>query len=113
MDVLYSRGHADVLEIQSGLPNPPSGMAIRRMLSILEEKGQLKRRKQGRKFIYQPAQAKAKAGFHALQHVLETFFEGAVDKALALHLARTQTCVTDEQLNRMMELIQDARNRED
>lgn len=50
MDIVFASGEASVLQIQDHLPEAPSGMAIRRMLSILEEKGHLKRRQEGREF---------------------------------------------------------------
>ena len=60
-------------------------MAVRRMMHILEEKGRLKRREAGREAVYLPAESKAKAGITALRRVLDTFFGGAVDDALAAH----------------------------
>ena len=60
MEVIYGRGEATVLQVQSGLEDAPSGMALRRMLSILEEKGYVKRRKEGREFVYMPVQARRK-----------------------------------------------------
>ena len=61
MDILYANGEASVLEIQSALPEAPTPMAVRRMLQILEEKGAVVRRKQGREFIYRPKQARRRA----------------------------------------------------
>ena len=83
-------------------------MAVRRMLQILEEKKYLHRRKEGREVVYLPAQSKARAGMSALCHVLDTFFGGAVDEALAAHLTSKET-VTPDQLARMKNLIDQAR----
>ena len=112
MDVLFSRGEATVLEIQSELPNPPTATAIRTMLHILNEKGLLKRRKQGREFIYAPRKARRKAGTKALKHVVETFFEGSFANALAAQLAIGKEDFTDDEMREMVKLIQDARKRE-
>jgi predicted transcriptional regulator len=83
-------------------------MAVRRMLQILEEKGHLRRRQKGREVLYFASQSKLKAGATALQHVLDTFFGGAVDEALAVHLANKEL-LRPEQLARMLELIEKAR----
>jgi predicted transcriptional regulator len=108
MDLMFAEGEATVKQIQAALPNPPTDMAVRRMLHILVEKGQLSRRQAGREVIYSPTQSKQRAGASALQHVLDTFFGGAVDVALAAHLAKKES-VTSEQIARMRELIEQAR----
>lgn len=111
MDILYAKGEASVTDVQEGLDDAPTGMAIRRLLSIMEEKGHVRRTKDGRKHLYRPARAKKKVGMEALRHVLDTFFEGSVDDALALHLTEGDTDVTDEQLRRMKRLIEEARKK--
>jgi predicted transcriptional regulator len=108
MDLIYMAGEATVRQVQAKLPDPPTDMAVRRMLQILEEKGHLRRRPEGREVVYLPAQSKARAGVKALQHVLDTFFSGAVDEALAAHLASNEAAAP-EQLARMRKLIEQAR----
>lgn len=108
MDIIYAVGEATVRQVQAKLPDPPTDMAVRRMLQILEEKGQVQRRAEGREVVYLPAQSKARAGLSALQHVLDTFFSGAVDEALAAHLA-SKEAASPEQLARMRKLIEQAR----
>ncbi len=112
MDVLYAKGGATVMEICRQLPDPPTDMAIRRLVHILEEKGHVKRRKQGREYVYLPRQSKRRAGVSALQHVLDTFFDGALDEALAAHLAKKED-VSQDQLERMIRLIQQSRKEEE
>ena len=112
MDILYAKGEASVLEIQSGLPSAPTPMAVRRMLQILEEKGAIARRKQGRGFIYRAKQARKRAGSKALKHVLETFFEGSLEQALATHLSDgTSKKISAGEVRRLMELIEQERGK--
>jgi len=107
MDIVFARGEATVRQIQAELPDPPTDMAVRRMLHILEEKGHLRRRQEDREVIYLATQSKLRAGANALQHVIDTFFGGAVDEALAVHLAKKEA-VSPEQLARMQEIIKQA-----
>ena len=109
MDALFQLQEADVVDIQSALPQAPGGMAIRKMLSILEAKGHVARRKEGRKFLYRPSQHPRKAGGVALRHLLTTFFGGSVEQALAAHLQDPNTELTNEQCARMIEMIESAR----
>lgn len=110
MDALHAASSATVAQIQARLPDPPTDMAVRRMLHILEEKGHVKRQgKEGREVIYAPAQSKTRAGLSALRHVLDTFFGGSVDEALAAHLTGKDAGLTDEQAKRIQQLIEAAR----
>ena len=110
LDVLHSDGQATVALVRTRIPDPPTDMAVRRLMHILEEKGHVKRLgKEGREVVYAPAQSKAKAGLKALQHVLDTFFGGAVDQALAAHLTKKDADLTDAQAARIQEIIDQAR----
>ncbi len=111
MDSLYARDRATVNEVRSDLPDPPTDKAVRRMLEILEEKGIVTRRKRGREYVYRPTQSKKRAGQKALRHLLDTYFEGALDQAFAIHLGASGSDVSDETLERIIQLIQQARKK--
>lgn len=108
LDILFSHDGATVATVRQELPEAPTDMAVRRLLHILEEKGHVKRRKAARGFLYVPRQSKRLAGARALQHVLDTFFEGAVDQAVATHLMKKNSKITPEQVAMLQQLIQEA-----
>lgn len=107
MAIVFARQKATVQDIRAALPDPPTPMAVRRMLAILQEKGHLKRQKRGREFVYLPRQSKQRAGLKALRHVLETFFDGSVEAALATHLEKPGAEISDDELQRLTQLIED------
>ena len=109
MDILFARGEATVLQIAEDLPDPPTPMAVRRMLHILVEKGHLKRRQEGREMVYAPREPRKRAGTNAFQNVLETFFRGSLEEALAAHLVSRKEKVSDEERGRLLKLIQQSR----
>lgn len=109
MDVLFARGEATVNQIAEALPDPPTAMAVRRMMHILEEKGHLRRREQGREVVYAPKEAKDKAGRSAFEKVLETFFGGSLEEALAAHLVSRKDGVSAGERERLISLIDQAR----
>ena len=109
MDVLFARGEATVNQIAEALPDPPTPMAVRRMMHILEEKGHLRRREQGREVVYAPKEAKDKAGRSAFEKVLETFFGGSLEEALAAHLVSRKDGVSAGERERLISLIDQAR----
>ena len=108
MDILFAKCEATVRQIQAELDEPPTVMAVRRMLHILEEKGYLKRHQVGRAVVYSPLESRKSAGASALKHVVDTFFSGAIDEALAAHFARKEE-VSPEQLARLHEMIAQAK----
>ena len=109
MDVIFARGEATVNHIAEALPDPPTPMAVRRMMHILEEKGHLRRREQGREIVYMPRQSKDKAGRSAFEKVLETFFGGSLEEALSAHLLSRKDGVSSEERDRLVKLIEQTR----
>lgn len=109
MDAVFELGEATVNQVVDAIPDAPTTMAIRRMMHILEEKGYLKRRKHGREIIYSPRESREKAGRGAFQKVLETFFGGSLEEALAAHLLSRKDRVSDEERDRLIALIEQAK----
>ncbi len=112
MNVLYRHGQAAVTDIAAELPDPPSDTAIRTHMRILEEKGQVKRQRQGRRHLYRPTMGRKRAARAALNGVLATFFDGSLGDAVAAHLADPRAAIDDDELERLRALVSDAeRNR--
>lgn len=109
MDAVYGLGKATVNQVVESIPSPPTTMAVRRMMHILEEKGHLKRQEHGREVVYSPRQPKTKAGRIAFEQVLETFFGGSLVEALAAHLHSRKDQVSDQERERLIELIEQAK----
>lgn len=109
MEVVYARGQASVAEVLAALPDPPSYSAVRAMLNMLEEKGHLRHKEQGRKFIYLPTVPRAQASRSAIKNLLQTFFGGSVSEAVASMIELDRKQLSDEDLERLARLIEDAR----
>ncbi len=110
LNILYAKDGATTMEVVGAMADPPTDKAVRRMLHILEEKGHVRRRSRGREVVYTPRRSKKRAGTSALQHVIDTFFGGALDQALAAHFAKKEVDVSPEQLQRIKRLIDETRN---
>lgn len=109
MDAVFELGEATVNQVVEAIPHAPTAMAVRRMMHILEEKGHLKRRENGREVIYAPRESKEKAGRGAFQKVIETFFGGSLEQALAAHLHSRKDAVSEEERQRLISLIEQAK----
>ena len=109
MDVVYAKGEASAAEVHAGLPDPPSYSAVRALLAILMNKGHLKHRAEQGRYIYAPTRRRAQVGRSALRRVLDTFFEGSLEKAVAAFLQGSDANLSREELQRLGQLIQQAR----
>ena len=108
MDAVFALGEATVNQVVGTIPSPPTPMAVRRMMHILEEKGHLRRRESGREVVDVPRQTKSKAGRLAFEQVLETFFGGSLEEALASHLHSRKDQVSADERQRLIALIEQA-----
>jgi predicted transcriptional regulator len=111
MDVIYSLGEASVTQVLEALANPPSRSAIRALLRILEEKGHVRHRTRGREYIFRPSQPRNRAERSAVQHILNVFFDGSLEKAVAVHLSNPKASISEDELKRLEALIRDARKK--
>ena len=109
LDVLHTRGQATAAEVLAALPNPPSYSAVRALLRILEEKGHAKHHRDGVRYVYLPKASREAASKSALQRVVSTFFKGSVTEAMAALLENSDTEISDEELNKLQQIIKQAK----
>ena len=109
MDILHARREATAAEVLAALPDPPSYSAVRALLRILEEKGHARHRREGARYVYLPRQSSNIASRFALKRVVSTFFQGSVSQAMAALLETADTEFSDAELNKLHEVIKQAR----
>src|SRR6202020_2866257 len=107
MDVLYERGRATAAEILAALPDPPSYSAIRALIKVLEDKGHVTHQEDGPRYVFTPSVPRAKARRNAVKHLLQTFFDDSVGKAVASLLGASK--LKPEELDKIEDLIAKAR----
>jgi len=106
VDAVYRLGKASVAEALAELPDPPSYSAVRAMLRLLEEKGFLKHKREGMRYVYLPAIAPEKAKRSALRHLVSTFFGGSTTDAAAALLEMSDGKMSREDKARLATLIE-------
>lgn len=109
MDILFRLGRATAAEVMAELPSDPSYSTVRTQLRVLEQKGHVRHQEDGVRFVYTPVVARHAARKSALKHVINTFFEGSPEKAVAALLGGDAAKLSDDQLDRIAELIAKAR----
>jgi predicted transcriptional regulator len=75
---------------------------------LLAQKRWLKFRRDGKRFLYRPAMGREKSRRNAVARLVETFFAGSPSDVLASMLSSTKN-ISDEEFQRMSELIEKAR----
>jgi predicted transcriptional regulator len=109
MDIVYRRAHATAAEVLGELPDPPSYSAVRALLRILEEKGYLRHQQEGPRYVFLPTLARDKARRSALKQIVQTFFDGSAEQAVAALLDMSQPRLSQADLDRLVRLIGKAR----
>jgi predicted transcriptional regulator len=109
MDILYRRGRATAGEVMEELSGDPHYSTVRTQLRVLEEKGHVRHEEIGLRYVYSPAIPRSSARKSALRHLVETFFDGSAENAVAAILGGEGTKVSDEELDRIAELVKKSR----
>lgn len=109
MDILYRRGRATVGEVMEDLSGEPAYSTVRAQLRVLEDKGHVRHEEQGLRYVYSPSGSRQTVRQSALRHLVDTFFEGSPEQVVAALLGRERARITDDELDRMARLIEQAR----
>jgi BlaI family penicillinase repressor len=109
MDILYQRGKSSASEVREAMPDAPSYSAVRAMLRVLEDKGHVKHRSEGLRYVYVPMVTHDKARRSAVKHLVDIFFSDAPEDVVAALLDVSSSRVTREELDHMSEMIERAK----
>ncbi len=109
MDIVYARGPVTVHDVVKQMADPPSYSAVRAMLRLLEEKGHLVHDQDGPRYLYRPTVPREKARQSALRQLLGTFFDGSTEQAVAALLDLSASKLSDDDLDRLADLVEQAR----
>lgn len=109
MDVLYRLSRATAAEILEALPDAPSYSTVRTQLRVLETKGHVRHEELGLRYVYSPTVPRHAARKSALKHLVDTFFDGSSAKVVAALLGGDGAALSDEELARIAEAVNNAR----
>jgi BlaI family penicillinase repressor len=109
MDIIYAAGEASAATVLERMENPPGYSTVRTLLQILVEKGHLKNRQEDGRYIYEPIHVRAKAGRSAMSRVLDTFYDGSLERAVAAMLEGRDGKLSGDEIERLGKLIDQAR----
>jgi BlaI family transcriptional regulator, penicillinase repressor len=109
MDALYRLGRATAAEILQAMPGAPSYSTVRTQLRVLETKGHVRHEEHGLRYVYTPTVPRHSARRSALKHLVETFFDGSNANVVAALLGGDGSRLSDDDLDRIAALLENAR----
>ena len=109
MDILFRRGRAPASVVREELPGDPSSSTVRTQLRILEQKGHVRHEEVGLRYVYRPVTPRRAARRSALRHLVETFFDGSAEQAVAALLGGEARRLTEAELERIAGIVSEAR----
>ena len=110
MDALYKLGRATAADVRRRIDGAPSDSTIRTQLRVLEAKGHVRHELDGFRFVYLPTVSRQSARRSALRHLVDTFFDGSSAKLVAALLGGEASRVSDDDLERIARLVEEARD---
>ena len=112
MDLLYQLGRGTAAELMKALPGEPSDSTVRTQLRVLEAKGHVRHEEAGTKYVYFPVVPRRVVRKSALKHVVDTFFDGSVEKVVAALLGPDGGRLDEKELDRIAYIVARARTEE-
>ena len=107
--ILYGADGLTAAEVRERLADPPSNSAVRALLRILEEKGHVRHEERGPRYVFSPVVSRVKASRSPLVSMLDTFFGGSTEGAVAALLDVSRDRLDAAELERIAGLIEQAR----
>jgi predicted transcriptional regulator len=105
MDVIYARGSATAADVIGDLGDPAADASLRKLIRILEGKGWLQHTRRGLEHLYVPTVSKARARAAALRQLVDTFFDGAPERAAVALLDAAKDRLSPEERTLLARLI--------
>jgi predicted transcriptional regulator len=108
MRILWDRGESLVSDLVSAMPAhaPLAYTSVLTTVRILEQKGYVEHRQEGRAFLYSPCVAEYDASRSEVRHVLHRFFDNSRERLMLSLLGESD--ITAEELQRLKEAIAQA-----
>lgn len=108
LEVLWARGEATVREVHEALRDdlPIVQNTVQAFLRIMEQKGLVTHREEGRSFVYRAVLRRDRTGKELLSGLLHGVFDGALDRLVASALAVKRPSA--DELERLRELLRTA-----
>ncbi len=111
MDIVYQLGNATAVDVEKLIPDAPANATVRKILRNLEEKGFVRHKREGKRFVFSPTISADTARTTAMEHLLDTFFRGSAARAVVALLDQSKSNLSDEEKKKIIRQIEESRKK--
>ena len=95
--------------MQAELADAPGYSTVRTLLGVLERKGHLLHERRGYHYVYSPVVEVEAASSSAIEHLMDTFFEGSAAKLVSAVLELSDSELRESEYDTILKRIEEAR----
>ncbi len=107
MDILYRLEEASAKDVMENLEDSLNYSSVRTFLRKLVEKGHIKHRECGKKYLYSPVVDREQASSTALTNLVNTFFADSPVSAVNSLLDMSLDDISQEEISELEKLIEE------
>ena len=112
IEILYRLGSASIQEIGDNLPDQSGRSSLSKLLWLMEDKGFVTHKKEGKKNIYSPALQPEEASQNMMNKVMKTFFQGSASMAVSAILKNSEKDLSSDEIDGLLEIIKDYKEKQ-
>ena len=112
IEILYRLGSASIQEIGDNISDKGSKSSLSKLLWLMEEKGFVSHKKEGKKNIYSPALRPEEASEDLMNKVMKTFFQGSASLAVSAILKNSEKDLSKDEIDDLYDIIKDFKDRQ-
>ena len=105
MEIIYARGSATSADVLAAVPDPPSYSSMRALMRILVEKGLLKHRRVGLRYVFEPVVTAGRVRASALSRLMKSLFDNSPVSVVAALLDSKELKISADELAQLKALI--------
>ena len=109
MNAVYRLGEGSVADVLALMPRDTTYDSVRLTLGALVEKGHLTHRREGRKYIYEPAVPHGTASRSAMRQLLRTYFRESPSRAILTLLDVSSKRLSDKEMDEIEAWVREAK----
>ncbi|HSR49734.1 MAG TPA: BlaI/MecI/CopY family transcriptional regulator [Acidobacteriota bacterium] len=108
MDIIYREGRCTAQQVMEMMDDAPGYSTVRTLLGVLERKGHLQHERKSYHYEYFPTTPASEVRTTALQHLMDTFFQGSPTRVVSALIDLKADKLTEEEYEELTKLIEKA-----
>ena len=105
MEIVYAKGSATSADVLAAVPDPPSYSSMRALMRILVDKGLLKHRRVGLRYVFEPVVTAGRVRASALSRLMRSLFDNSPVSVVAALLDSRELKISADELTELKALI--------